>query len=96
MRFAKQAAWTIAMCIACGAFISAAQAQDEQAARMKTALASPDRPDKDKARDAARKPIETVQFAGIKTGQTVIEMVAVGNWFTQVLSAAVEIGRAHV
>ena len=35
-------------------FSTAAQAQDEQAARMKTALASPDRPDKDKARDAAR------------------------------------------
>jgi predicted methyltransferase len=89
MKFASKAAWTLALCIACGAIGSVAQAQDEQAARMKTALASPDRPDKDKARDAARKPIETVQFVGIKTGQTVVEMVAVGNWFTRVLSAAV-------
>lgn len=89
MRFAKQATWTLACCMLFGALGTVAQAQDEQATRMKTALASPDRPDKDKARDAARKPIETVQFVGIKTGQTVIEMVAVGNWFTQVLSAAV-------
>jgi predicted methyltransferase len=66
-----------------------AQAQDEQAARMKTALASPGRPQADKDRDAARKPIETIQFLGIKTGQTVIDVIAVGGWFTEVLSAAV-------
>jgi len=68
---------------------SVANAQNEQVTRMKAALASPDRPAKDKDRDAARKPIETVQFAGIKTGQTVLEVIAVGGWFTEVLSAAV-------
>ena len=66
-----------------------AHAQDEQVTRMRTALASPTRPAENKARDAARKPIETVQFLGIKTGQTVIDMVAAGGWFTEVLSAAV-------
>jgi predicted methyltransferase len=30
-----------------------------------------------------------VQFVGIKTGQTVIDVVAAGGWFTEVLSAAV-------
>src|SRR5436190_16008320 len=66
-----------------------AHAQDEQVARMRTALAAPTRPAENKARDAARKPIETVQYLGVKTGQTVIDMVAAGGWFTEVLSAAV-------
>jgi len=56
---------------------------------MRAALASPDRPAEDKDRDAVRKPIETVQFVGIETGQTVIDVVAAGGWFTEVLSAAV-------
>jgi predicted methyltransferase len=70
-------------------FVPAAHAQDEQAARMRTALASPQRPAESKARDADRKPIETVQFLGIETGDTVLDMIAAGGWFTEVLSAAV-------
>ena len=66
-----------------------AQAQDEQVTRMRTALAAPDRPAENKARDAGRKPIEAVQFFGIKTGNTVVDMIAAGGWFTEVLSAAV-------
>ena len=89
MRFVKQTAWTLALCMLSVAIGTVAQAQDEQAARMKTALASPARPQADKDRDAARKPIETVQFLGIKTGQTVIDVIAFGGWFTEVLSAAV-------
>ena len=56
---------------------------------MRAALASPERSAENKARDEARKPIESVQFFGIETGDTVIEMVAAGGWFTEVLSAAV-------
>ena len=89
MRFSKRTSWALALCVLGGASSSIASAQDEQATRMKAALASPDRPQADKDRDAARKPIESVQFVGIKTGQTVLEVVAVGGWFTEVLSAAV-------
>src|SRR5262245_63383005 len=89
MRFVKQMSWTLALCMLGGALSSIANAQDEQATRMRAALASPDRPAADKERDAARKPIETIQFLGIKTGQTVLEVIAVGGWFTEVLSAAV-------
>jgi predicted methyltransferase len=66
-----------------------AHAQDEQVTRMRAALAAPERSAENKARDAARKPIETVQFLGIKTGDTVVDMIATGGWFTEVLSAAV-------
>ena len=72
-----------------GAFALPAHAQDEQVARMRTALAAPARPAESKARDEARKPIETIQFFGIETGDTVVELIAVGGWFTEVLSAAV-------
>jgi predicted methyltransferase len=89
MKFSKQISWTLAACMLGGALATVANAQDEQAARMRTALASPDRPAADKERDAVRKPVETIQFLGIKTGQTVIDVIAVGGWFTEVLSAAV-------
>ena len=89
MRIVKQTSWALALCVLGGALSSVANAQNEQVTRMKAALASPDRPQADKDRDAARKPIETIQFAGIKTGQTVLEVIAVGGWFTEVLSAAV-------
>ena len=89
MRLWRQTSYALALCMLGGALGSIAQAQDEQAARMRTALASPERPQEDKDRDGARKPIETIQFLGIKTGQTVLDVFAVGGWFTEVLSAAV-------
>jgi len=71
------------------AIASTARAQDEQEARMRAALAAPERSAENKARDEARKPIETVQFLGIETGMTVLDVIAAGGWFTEVLSAAV-------
>ena len=89
MRFINPTTWMLASCALGSLLAPVAQAQDNQAARMETALLSPSRPAEDKARDAARKPIQTVQFLGIKTGDTVIDVIAAGGWFTEVLSAAV-------
>ena len=89
MKVLRSISWTLALCVLVSPLASVAQAQDEQAARMRTALASPARPAEDKARDAVRKPIETVQFLGIETGDTVIDVIAAGGWFTEVLAAAV-------
>jgi predicted methyltransferase len=72
-----------------GTLMHGALAQDEQTTRLTAALASPERSTENKARDEARKPVESIQFFGIKTGDTVIEMIAAGGWFTEVLSAAV-------
>lgn len=66
-----------------------AKAQDEQEQRLRTALASPERSDDDKARDEARRPVEVVEFLGIEMGMTVLDVVAAGGWYTEVLSAAV-------
>lgn len=53
------------------------------------AVADAARPDADKARDADRKPAEMVAFAGIKPGDTVIDMLPGGGYFTRVFSKAV-------
>ncbi|HLF11356.1 MAG TPA: SAM-dependent methyltransferase [Gammaproteobacteria bacterium] len=89
MRFSKQLSSALALCVLGSVAGSIAQAQDEQVARMRTALASSERPAEDQERDGARKPIEVVQFLGIKTGMTALDVFAVGGWFTEVLSAAV-------
>jgi predicted methyltransferase len=54
---------------------------------IKAAIENPDRPDKDKARDAARKPAEMMAFAGVHPGQKVIELIPGGAfYFTKILS----------
>lgn len=75
--------------VALTALNAPALAQDAQAQRMRAALAAPERSDGDRERDANRRPIQVVQFLGIEDGDNVLELVAAGGWYTQVLSAAV-------
>jgi predicted methyltransferase len=88
MRIQVAARFLVFFVLCCSAFQSA-YAQEDQAARMRAALAAPERAAANRERDAARKPIESVQFFGIKSGDSVVDMIAVGGWFTEVLSAAV-------
>ncbi|WP_281561387.1 class I SAM-dependent methyltransferase [Thalassomonas sp. RHCl1] len=44
------------------------------------------RPEADRKRDAGRKPQKVMQFAGIKPGMKVLDMVASGGYYTEVLS----------
>jgi predicted methyltransferase len=53
------------------------------------AVANPARPQADRDRDAARKPAEVVAFAGVKPGETVLELIPGGGYYTRVLSGAV-------
>lgn len=62
---------------------------DELTDRVNAVLASPQRPAGEQARDQARKPLPTLQFLGIETGMTVVDVLAGGGWYTEVLSAAV-------
>jgi predicted methyltransferase len=52
-------------------------------------LARGERPDEDKARDAGRRPGEVVTFLGIEPGMTVIDVIASGGYYSEVLSEAV-------
>jgi predicted methyltransferase len=47
------------------------------------------RPAEDKQRDADRKPAETLAFAGVKPGETVIEIAPGRGYYTRLLSAVV-------
>lgn len=59
------------------------------AADVAAALANTDRPEADVADDARRKPAETLAFAGLETGMTVLEMEAGGGYYTEILARAV-------
>lgn len=47
------------------------------------------RPEQDVAKDALRKPFEMLQFAEVKPGHRVLELVPGGGYFTRVLSGAI-------
>jgi predicted methyltransferase len=53
------------------------------------AVADSGRPDADKQRDANRKPVETLEFAGVKAGDEVAELIPGGGYFTRIFSKVV-------
>lgn len=50
---------------------------------------APDRPPDDKLRDEGRKPAEILEFAGIREGMTVLDLMAGPGYYTELLAAAV-------
>ncbi len=60
------------------------------------AIASAPRSEDDMARDAGRKPAEVVAFLGIQPGMQVLDLIAAGGWYTEVLAAVVgESGKVY-
>src|SRR6201991_1348867 len=47
------------------------------------------RPEAYSKRDADRKPAEMLEFAGVKQGQTVVDLIPGGGYFTRIFSKAV-------
>ena len=58
-------------------------------AAISAAVANPARPAADKERDADRKPAETVAFAGLKSGDKVVDLLPGGGYFTRIFSKVV-------
>ena len=58
-------------------------------ANIAAAVGDGNRPDTDKARDANRKPAETLAFTGVKSGASVAELLPGGGYFTRIFSKAV-------
>ncbi len=52
-------------------------------------LASPSRSEEDRARDAGRKPDQVLEFLGIQAGMSVVDLMAAGGWYSEVLGLAV-------
>ncbi len=59
------------------------------AADVAAALLHPDRPSEDAARDATRKPVEVLEFAGLESGMDVLELEAGSGYYTEILSRSV-------
>lgn len=53
------------------------------------AVADSNRPDADKLRDANRKPVQTLEFLGVKPGEQIGEILPGGGYFTRIFSKAV-------
>lgn len=56
---------------------------------LRSKLADPSRPAADRARDEARKPADVVELLGIEPGMKVLDIIAAGGYYTEVLSLAV-------
>jgi predicted methyltransferase len=53
------------------------------------AIANPSRPAEDVARDADRKPAETLMFTGVAPGEQIAELLPGGGYFTRIMAKAV-------
>lgn len=56
---------------------------------LQEALTNPERPAQDRERDAIRKAPEVLEFMGLQQGDTALDVIAMGGWYTEVLSYAV-------
>ena len=79
----------VATTLALAALSGQSIARDSTPTHLVAAVADAGRPDADKQRDADRKPLQTMQFAGIKSGTQIVELVPGGGYFTRLLSKAV-------
>lgn len=68
---------------------SVCQGQSFDTRALEIALSGPDRDVSDFARDSARKPVEVLDFLGVRPGMTVLDLYAAGGYYTFILSKAV-------
>lgn len=74
---------------ACAGLLAAAPAARAAPVNYAAAIAAPDRPEADRQRDAERKPAAMLAFAGVKPGDTVVDFLPGGGYFTRLFSTAV-------
>jgi len=55
-------------------------------AKIEAAMVDEARPEKDRVRDANRKPLETLEFFGLQDDMTVVELIPGGGWYTRILA----------
>ncbi|MGI1678827.1 MAG: hypothetical protein K6L75_08855 [Cellvibrionaceae bacterium] len=71
------------------ATLSWTNAANADARAITEALKNPARMAGDSERDAGRKPAQVLAFLGLKPGMTVLDVMASGGWYTEVMSLAV-------
>lgn len=78
-----------AFLLAGAGLIGHAQAATSSTAAITAAVADPARPEADRSRDAARKPVETLEFSGVKPGDAVADFNAGSGYFTRLFADVV-------
>lgn len=68
------------------AAFSGAHVAADTSAKLKAAIADENRGSADMARDANRKPLQTLEFFGLKDDMSVLELVPGGGWYTKILA----------
>ena len=63
-----------------------AHAANDIDAKVEAALAAEARPQADRDRDRNRRPLQTLQFFGLKDNMRVLELIPGGGWYTRVLA----------
>jgi predicted methyltransferase len=79
------------------AVVGHAQAANEIDSKVGAALAAESRPAADRERDDNRRPLETLNFFGVKDNMRVLELMPGGGWYTRVLAPVLaENGKLYV
>jgi predicted methyltransferase len=84
----KRNLMTLAVILLCSVAATAGYADDFDAveAKLKEAMASDARTEKEIERDRNRKPISTLQFFGLRDDMRIIELIPGGGWYTKLLA----------
>jgi predicted methyltransferase len=80
---------TLMLAAAAAVILSAGAAIAAPPAYIAAAVADKGRPEADTKRDADRKPAEMLEFAGVKPGMTVVDLIPGGGYFTRIFAKAV-------
>ena len=78
--------WVMALALIAGC---ASQSADTRTLRLRGELADPGRSASDQARDAGRAPAAVMTFLGVADGMTVMDLIAAGGYYSEVLAIAV-------
>ena len=66
--------------------VASADDFEDTKSKIGAALAADDRPEKNVLRDKNRKPVETLEFFGLRDDMKVVELLPGGGWYTRVLA----------
>lgn len=94
----KTAFQSLALATFAAAALTGPALADDHDDKLAAAVAGEWRPEADRARDAARHPIESLSFWGLKPGMTILEVQPGGGWWTDILApyARMTGGRLYV
>jgi predicted methyltransferase len=79
----------IALGVTAALALTASASQAGAPSAIASAVANPDRPDADRARDTARKPAEVIAFSGMRSGWKVADFIAGTGYFSRIFSGVV-------